>query len=241
MNAEPTPTIGHNAPPPFDTAAQTINDLYDEAKNWLDGEEVDRQEYADDISDILNQLRTARKEADKARKVENAPFDEGKAEVQGRYNPLLKKADSGVDACKAALAPWLKKLDDEKEAAAEKARLEAEEAQRVAEEAMQVAAPDNLEERAAAEEKGDEAKQAKIRYHVAAKDTATASGGAGRAVGLRSLFRPVLTDGVAAARHYWATRRPEMEAFLLICAKSDVGAGKRAIPGFDMIEDKSVV
>jgi hypothetical protein len=54
------------------------------------------------------------------------PFDEGKAEVQGRYNPLIQdkrgKTDLAIAACNDTLKPWLKKIEDEQRAEAAKAQ-----------------------------------------------------------------------------------------------------------------------
>ena len=236
-----TAPIGHNKPPeptPFEAVTATISDLFDEAKLWLDGETIDRQELADDISKLLNLIRDACKTADTARKTENKPFDEGKAEVQGRYNPLLKKADLASETCKKALAPWLVKLDREKKAAADKARLEAEEKQREAQEAIRTADHNNLEERERAEVLLAEAKGAEKTAKRAARDTAKASGGTGKAVSLRSTWHPVLKDATAAARHYWQADRLAMEEFLTGLAEKDVRAGKRDIPGFEVVEER---
>lgn len=236
--------IGHNRPPeptPHEAAALSINNLYNEAKNYLDGEKIDRQEIADDISKLLNLIRAAKKTADAARKVENRPFDEGKAEVQARYNPLLKKADLAIAVCKEAVAPWLEKLDAEKKAIAEKARAEAEEKQRLAREAYHAADQENLEQREHAEALIEDAKAADMAAKRANQDKAKASGGAGRAVSLRTTYRPVLNDPVIAVRHYWTTNLPAIEAFLIGFAETDVRGGARNIPGFKIVEERKAV
>jgi len=234
--------IGHNNPPtPFDEAQTEITDLYDEAKGWLDGEPVASEGMAEGISKLLNMIRAAKKKADEARKVEKKPFDDGAKEVQERYNPLLKKADLAADACKKALAPWLEQQEAEKRAAEAEARRIAEEKRREAEEAIRASKVDDLEAREAAEEKLKDAKKAEATANRAAKDTAKASGGVGRAVSLRTEHEPELVSGVEAARHYWNTNRAEMEAFLLEMARKDVRAGKRSIPGFTITEVKKAV
>ncbi len=238
-----TAVAGHNNPPeptPFETATESINDLYTEAKQWLDGEEVDRQEYADDIAKLLKKFRTARNGADTERKTENQPFDQGKAEVQARYNPILAKADRAMTACKTALTPWLDKIEEEKREAAREARRIADEEECKAQEAIQTADHTNLEQVEAAEILVKDAKRASATAGRAERDKATASGGEGRAVSLRSSFHPELIDGVAAARHYWEVNRSEIETFLLELATKDVRAGKPSIPGFKIIETKTV-
>jgi hypothetical protein len=243
-------TIGHNNPPPtpYESVSAEINDLYGEASLWLDGAEVQDQSTADGIAKLLTMLRESVKKADEARKVENKPFDDGKAEVQARYNLLIgdTKAQKGkavlaIDACKKALAPWLSKIDAEKREAAEKARREAEEKQRAAQEAVRAAQATDLAARQEAEALLREAKKAESAAKAAEKDTAKADGGGKRAVSLRSVYTPVLLDATAAARHYWKTHRASMDAFLIQLAEQDVRNGTRSIPGFEIKEEKVAV
>src|SRR5690349_4076026 len=100
----PRAVIGGNNPPPspFEIAQKAVEDIYGEASMWLDGATVDSQELADGIGNLASELRKARKLADETRKIENKPFDDGKAEVQARYKPLLDKADLAIEACKKA-------------------------------------------------------------------------------------------------------------------------------------------
>ena len=236
--------IGDNGPPPptpYEAARDTIEDLWGEASLWLDGAKVDSQELADGIGNLLAMLRKAAKDADAARRDENKPFDDGKAEVQARYKPILTKAEQAEKACKAALQPWLQKKADEIEAKARAAREEADRKRREAEAAIRAAGAADLAARAEAEAKIDAAKQADIMARKAANTTAKVGGLEGRSSGLRSTWKPELTDGVAAARHYWSTQRQEMETFLLILAAKDVAKGSRDIPGFEIKETRTVV
>jgi hypothetical protein len=236
--------IGHNKPPeptPFEAAQAKIEDLYGEATYWLDGAAVECQDHADGLSTLLNMLRNARKEADEARKAEAKSFDDGKAEVQARYNPLLKKADLAMDACKDAIAPWLVRLDAEEKAAAAEARRIADEKAREAQEAIRATEATNLAEREAAEQLVRDAKKAETAANRAARDTARAGVGIGRATSLRTSYKPVLTDAVTAARHFWATDRQEIEALLIRLAEQAVRNGKREIPGFVIEEIKTAV
>lgn len=247
------PAIGHNQGPPlspFEAAKEKIESLYEEARLWLDGEPITTQGQADDLSNLLNMIRAAHAEADEARKEENKPFDEGKAEVQARYAELIAdtKAKKGktilaMEACKKALAPWLEKLAAERKAIARKAREEADAQQRAAQEAVRAAqAATDLAAREAAEQQLQEAKQANAAAKRAEKDTAKAGNGVGRAVSLRTNYRPVLIDPMAAGAHYWGTHhRAEIEQLFVTLAERDVRAGKRAIPGFEIIEEKTAV
>jgi hypothetical protein len=236
-------TIGHNQPPadPFEAIKVHIEDLYLEAKNWLDGEPITTQAQADEVGRLLDMIREAEKAADEARKEENRPFDEGKAAVQAKYAPLIAdtKAVRGktvlaAEACKAALAPWRQEQERIKREAAEKAQQEAEAAARAAAEAARAAQADDLEAKERADAAIREAEQAQ---KVAARADKAATTG----TGLRSYWTPTLTDGAAAARHYWTVNREACEAFFLSLAREDVRAGKRQIPGFDVIEERRAV
>ncbi|MBF9233955.1 hypothetical protein [Microvirga alba] len=236
-------TIGHNNPPeptPFDLAESSILGLFDEAKHWLDGEGVNSEADANGVSKLLDMIRKAKKVADEARAEEKRPHDEAAKEVQEKYKPLLTRCDLASDACKKALAPWLEKLEAEKRAKAEAARKEADEKARIAQEAIRAAQATDLAAREEAEALIKEAKRAEVAATRAENDKAHAKGGA-RAVTLRTTYRPTLTNGVEAARHYWAVRREECEAFFLSLAEKDVRAGKHTIPGFDVVEEKAAV
>ena len=236
--------IGGNRPPqptPFEKARDEVEALYGEASLWLDGEKVDRQELADGLAKLQRSLQAARKVADDARKQEAAPFDAGKAEVQARYKPLLDKVTRATDACKRALAPWLARLEREKQAAAAEAQRIADEKTRQAREAMRASSPDNLAAREQAEALVVEAKKADTAAAWAANDTAKVKGGQGRAISMRTTYRPVIADPVEAARYYWHVNQPAVTDFLISLAEKDVRAGKRSIPGFTIETTNTVV
>jgi hypothetical protein len=235
-----TSGIGHNNPPeptPFERVSTRISDLMGEARNWLDGAGVNSQAEADAIAKLLNDIRLASKEAEEARKAEAKPFDDGKAAVQARYKPLLSSADTAADTCKLALKPYLEKVEAEKRAAAEAARKEAEEKAEAARKAMAEANRLDVAARQRAEELAAEAKAAERAASKAENDKASGKGGA-RAVTLRSVWRAVLMDRKEAARHFW-THYPEgFDATLSDMAAQAIRSGARAIPGFDVIEEK---
>ena len=75
-------TIGHNSPPsPFEEIKTRIEDLYGEAKQWLDGEPVTTQDQANALNTLENRIREAAKEAEALRKGEVKPLDDAKAEL----------------------------------------------------------------------------------------------------------------------------------------------------------------
>jgi hypothetical protein len=241
-DANPRAVVGGNNPPPdpFGAIKAHISDLYEEAKGFLDGEPIATEGQADAVAELLDQIRQAEKTADEARKEENRPFDEGKAAVQAKFAPLISdtKAVKGLtvlaaEACKAALAPWRQEQERIKREAADKARREAEEAAAKAADAAR-AASDNLDAREQAE--------AAIRAaDAAAKVANKAEKSATTGAGLRSYWTPKLVNGATAAREYWLSDRAACEAFFLSLAERDVRAGRRSIPGFEIIEERRAV
>lgn len=249
VDEERVAAMGHNNPPettPWEGVKTHMDDLLVEVRNWADGAEIESQAQADEVARLIDQVREAEKAADEARKVEVQPLDLERDAIQTRYNfyiaPLKNKVPGKLPlasaALKATLSPWLQKLEDEKRAAAAKAKAEADEKAKLAAEAAALAQGDfgAMEE---AEDLIADASAAQADAKRAANDKAQARGD-GRAVSLRSYFTPVLTDPQAALRHYASTRAPELKAFLTGLAQADVREGKRQIPGFDVHEERRV-
>ena len=132
MTAVALAGIGHNQATPFDLSLEEIDGLFAEAKNWLDGKGVHSEADATGVSKLLDAARQAKKLADEARKEEKRPHDEKVKAVQEKWKPILEKADLVAETCKAALTPWLQKVEAEKRAIAEKARREAKEKMEIA-------------------------------------------------------------------------------------------------------------
>lgn len=240
----PRAVVGGNNPPeptPYEQAEQKVGDLWEEAKLWLDGAAVDNQAVADDIANLLDLIRGAKKFAEAQRKVEKEPFDKGAAEVQARYKPLLEKADLAADACKKALAPWLKKKEEAQRAEAERKRKEAEEKAAAAREALRAADAANLEARAQAEALVKQAKDAEKAANKAERQTATAGGGMGRATGLRTTYVATITDPIAFGRYAWGQCREEYQTFLQGLADRLVHGGARELPGVEIREERKAV
>jgi len=245
------PAVGHNGPPeetPFEAIRVHAEDLLVEVRNWADGAQIETQAQADEVARLLDEVQKADRTADAARKREVEPIDKQRDEIQARYNvyiaPLKNKAPGKLPlaaaALKTTLAAWLKKLDDEKRAAAAAAQAEADAKAAEARAAMQQAATEgDFGAMEAAEELVSDASKAQADAKRAANDKAQAVGD-GRARGLRSYFTPMLADPKAALVHYVSTRPDDVKAFLLSLAKTDVQNGARKIPGFDVIEERRV-
>jgi hypothetical protein len=93
---------GHNNPPtPFDECERKVFDLFDEAKNFLDGEAITTQDMADAVSKLLDMIRKAKKEADDFRAAEKKPHDDAAKAVQEKWKPLITRCDLAADAARA--------------------------------------------------------------------------------------------------------------------------------------------
>lgn len=240
----PREVIGGNNPPeptPFELVEVAIDDLSDEARLWLDGEPVTTQEQADALNTLESKIRKAAKDAEELRKIEAKPFDDGKAEVQARYNPLIAKdkgkTDMAISAVKSALKPYLLELERKQQEAARLAREEATRKQEEAFAAMRQRDAANLAQREEAERLVAEAKAADEAARKAENAKAHAKGD-GRATGLRTVHRAVMTDPHEAAAWVWKDCNAELLIFVQDLADKAVLAGKRQIRGFNVVKGR---
>lgn len=230
--------IGHNNPPRHEAFAIHIDDLYEEAKHWLDGSGVNSQEEADKVSLLIDSLRKAKKDADAARTEEKRPHDDAAKAVQARWKPIIDKADRAADVAKNALTPFLQALAKQKREAEEKARQEAEEKARQAAEALRASTSD-LEAREQAEALLVDAKTAEREAAKLSNAKAHAKGGE-RAIGLRRTYRAQLVNAREALAHYLAQQPGAFRELLQDLAEKDVRRGVRQIPGVVVIEEEVV-
>ncbi len=244
----PRAVIGGNMPPEEMTAFEAVRinivDLYAEAAQWLDGSPVETQEQADAINTLKARIKDAHKAAEDARVAEIKPHQDTVAAIQARYNELIgsNKSVTGIavkaeQACNAALKPYLLELDRQQQEKARLAREEADRKQREAMEAMRQRDAANLAAREAAERLVQEAKQAEADASKAEKARPHAKGD-GRATGLRTVYRAVMTDRKEASAWIWIDHRDELMVFVQELADRAVRAGARKIPGFEIVEEK---
>lgn len=242
--------IGHNQPPetPFDISKQVISDLYEEAKNWLDGEAIASQAQADEVQKLMRRIQAAEKEADDRRKEEARAHDEAKAKIQERYNELIGSTKSvtgmtvrAISACKSVLTPWLVKIDQENRRKAEEAMAEAKAKMQEALEAVRQRDGTDLGKVEAFEAAAKDAKEAEAEARRLGSAKARAKG-EGRAVGLRDYYSPEITEPAVFARHLWTTHRSDMDAFLAKMAEKIVASGVRhGIPGVVVHAERKAV
>jgi len=214
--------------PPVETHGLHINDLFDEAKHWLDGDGIKSESEAEGVAKLLDAIRQARKAADEQRKVEKAPHDAAAKAVQEAWTPLLAKCDLAAGAAKDALTPWQRAKEAEQRAEAEKARAEADRLALAAQEAF--AAGGGLEALEEAERLLKEAARAEEAAAKLDKAKPQVAGGS-RAIGLRTSYRAEVTDYTAFARWAWAHRKEEYESFLNDMAAHEGRGGPVSIPG----------
>lgn len=242
----PRAVIGGNNPPmtAYDAVKANIDDLYDEAKQWLDGTPIETQEQADAVNTLKASIKDAIKAAEAARVKEIEPHKAKVDEIQGRYNELIgsNKSVTGIaikaeQACNDALRPYLVALQKKQEEEARAAREEAARKQAEAMEAMRQRDAANLAQREEAERLVKEAKAAEDAARKAENVKAHAKGD-GRATGLRTVYRAVITDNKEAAAWVWVERNAELMAFVQEQADKAVRSGARSIRGFNVIEEK---
>lgn len=226
--------IGHNKPPSeFDEVKQEIEDLYNEAKNWADGEPIATQEVADNVAELIKMIKNANKKAEMLRKKEVAPLDNQKRAIQDKYAPLtantktcVGKGVLALKACQDALLPFNQEQQRIKDEEARKAREEAERKEREAQEALQAA---SLEDREEAQELMAEAQKAKKQARKAAKDNVK---------GMRTAWKVRMNHPKEAAAYFWKNDRDELLAFFQTLAERKVREGMREIPGFKIEQEK---
>lgn len=223
--------IGHNSDP-YTVARDGVNDALMEARAWLDGAAVTSQDQADGLANLLDMLRKAEKAADEARKLEAKPFDDGKAEVQARYKPLITDAQRAMDSVKAALATWQAEQKRIADAAARAAREAADKAAREAAEARRAADLANLAEREAADAAIAEAERlARVAKQAEAAPVGAKGAFAARRTSLIVTREPVaLADGKAAVQWVMRNIPDDLTAWLLDQAKRFKGGD---VPGVE--------
>lgn len=236
-----TAPMGHNAPPdPFEAFALHIDDLFEQAEQFLDGEGIQTDAQAEDVSRILNMLRKAEKDADEARKAEKKPHDDAAKAVQAKWSPLLGKAKLAAETAKRALAPFLQAKEDAQRAAAEAAAEEARQKAAAARKAAEQAAPDDLHGQTTAKVLQEQAAEALKQAERLDKQKAHAKGGE-RAIGLRSYWHAEITDPLAFGKWAWEHRRDEYLQFLSELAERECRHGPQTIPGVKFNEERKAV
>lgn len=228
--------VGHNQPPepPYIAIFTEIDDLYEEAKNFADGEAISSQEMHDAIEKLYDGLHEAGKRADALRVEEKKPLDDKVKEIQDRYNKYIQPKKGRVDLAKstlgALLAPWRKKVADEKAAIAAQQAADAAAALAEAQAAIR-SSSGNLGAREYAEELLADAK--KLERGARQADKAATTG-----TGLRSVWVSTIADEEKAMEWAWGIDSEAFRRLALSLAEEKVRGGVRSIEGFSIVEDR---
>lgn len=130
-----------NSPPEI-AFSMAIDDLYEEAKNFIDGSPIATEGQAEAIATIFDQLKALRRDGDAQRKAEKKPHDDAGKAVQAKWVPILDKADIAIKAIEKPLSAYRAAVLAEQHRIAEQARIEAENARLAA---LQAKDDDSLE------------------------------------------------------------------------------------------------
>lgn len=226
---------GHNNPPAFDAFSMALDDAYETAKDFLDGQPIETQGQADAIGKIVSEVKKLRKDADAARAEEKRPHDLAAKEVQAKWKPLLDRADTVLEAAQRPLTAYLAKLAAQQ---AEAERLAREEAARKAQEAIEasrVAEGVEAIERARALEREAEKAAKDARKAGNAKAHVT---GVDRAIGLRTYRVATVVDHRAALLWIARNDKAALDAFVEEYARQN--AATRAMDGVEVIAERRV-
>ena len=228
--------MGHNNPPaptPLEAFTAALGDLADTTHGIA---APTTPEQAADVTRVLDEARALAKAIDEARATDKRPHDDAAKAVQALWKPLLTRADTIAMTAKAALEPWLIADRERKEAAARAERDTANAAAEIARKAratMDYASLSDREEVERLTTGADAAYKAAERAENAKANVR----GDGKAVSLRTSYRPYVTDYTAFSRWAWWARRAEYETMLDELARKQARA---TIPGVEWTEVRSV-
>ena len=220
--------MNHNNPPPHEAFMLAAEDMLTLASDNT-AVPVTTAEQESALSDLLDDLRKMRKDADNHRKEEKKPFDDGAKAVQARWVPIIDRLEHAALGVKKHVEGFRIARQKAKDEAARKAREEAEAKQQAAQQALRNS--DDLEERFAAEE---QLKQADKLVKAANRSDREATG-------LRTSWVATITDRKKALYHY-LDREPDIFVELIQKLADRDARGTRApVPGVEFSEKKEAI
>lgn len=237
--------VGHNRPPEEIAAEEyaalkaktfkTLDDLYDEARNFADGEAITSEELHDATSNLVSQIKAAGKVIEEMRVAEKLPLDVAVKAIQDEFNPYVQKdkgkVDKAVKALNVSLTAWRIAEAARKQKIADAIAAEAAEKRRAAEAAIQVSAG-NLLDREDAE---DELKEAKL----VERDAKRADKAATTGLGLVTVRVIEIADKNAALDWAFDFDRERLYLCALDMAKEHVQINKLdALAGFTIRKEQ---
>lgn len=214
--------VGHNQPPAFEAHSLHIEDLFTMA-NGAGAVEDDRAE--EQLDNLLDDLRRARKDADAERATEKKPHDDAAKAVQAKWKPLLDRCDMATLQIKKLLTPYREAKQRAKDEAARQAR---EDAERQRQDAQAALKSDDLDERFEAEQKLAGAK----------KLTAVANKIERSATGLRTYWTHRITNRRDLLMHVMERYPEDLADMLNEFVRTKVASGTRDMPGVDITSER---
>lgn len=223
--ANPRAVAGSNMPPPVDTMAIHIEDLFSLASgSTASPVTTDEQDAA--LDSLLDDIREAKAAAEAQCETEYRPHKAAADGVKALWKPLLARCDAAASEIKAALTPYRTAKQKAKDEAAQKARDEA--AAKLAQAQVALRSSDDLETRFTAEEQ----------LKQAGKLEAGANKIDRSATGLRTHWEAEVTDR-RDALNFYIKRSPERFAALVQQLADEDARGARApVPGIVFHERK---
>ncbi len=134
--------VGGNSPPDaYALRVDEVATLTKTTSEWLNKVSViEDQDQADQLANYITQLRAKKAEIEVDAKTETKPLYDAYVACREKWKEPYTTMDRLIEMVRPLGTAWLKKLKDEQEAIARKAREEAEEAERVARKAREDAA-----------------------------------------------------------------------------------------------------
>jgi hypothetical protein len=226
-----TATIGDNGGPALDPLPALLvhlDDLMQQATDYLDGEPVTTEGQAADVELLKTSIKQVAKDIEAARVAEKKPHDDAAKAVQEKYKPHIDRAKIAADTAAKALTPWLLAEQAKRDAEAKAKR---EETERLVEEARLLRAtaePTDLSAKLVSEDAFKAARKAEAAVNKADRS----------ATGLRTYWTAQVTDYGALTAYLKKNRTEEFKAMLDDFVERAKNAGARQIPGVLIKEEK---
>jgi hypothetical protein len=230
---EAAPSIGHNVKEL--SLAEQISEYAHMALGWLTTTGIKDKTSADMAGNYRAKLLDFKKQADSAREDQVRPHLDAQREINAEFKPLIAEAEAAANQIRDALTVWMRaeqvrleaeqraKYEAERKAAeAERARLAAEQAKRMTDDPIAA-----LTDPDPAPEVVLPASPAPVKVN--------AGGQRGRAAGLRTVTRCVVTDHAAALAYF--AGHEEVHALVVKLAEKALKAGAK-VPGADLVKEQ---
>lgn len=238
-------TIGHNQPPepdPFETLKVHIDDLYEQAEQWLDGEPIANERQAEAVTALRGMIDEAFKLAEATRAEEKKPHWDAGVAVDAKWKPLKDRAEKAKKAASAKLTAWLQLVQAEiRRKAQEAAAFAAAKEEALRQAHIQQQTSGSLIDADRSEDLERENKEAKKAAKVAEKQTSTVRTDYGSAR-LRTVWHVQVVDRKELLKHYILTDADWLGQLLFDKAQSEVrGVMKRRfLPGCKITSTEEV-